>query len=777
MPTYHIHIEGQVQGVGFRPFTYQLAKQFGLFGWVNNDLDGVHVEFNADELQAEQFYLALIQNAPDLAVVTRSNLQEVEGQEFQNFQIIHSNKKGETNLLLTPDFGLCKECEADIKGTSDRRYNYAFTTCINCGPRYSIIKHLPYDRENTAMHVFQMCPTCQNEYHTPADRRYFSQTNSCPNCSIQMSWISANATLSQKEIIEKAANSILAGKILAIKGIGGYLLMCDATNVQAIQKLRNRKHRPSKPFAVMYPDLAILSGDVVLREKEKTALNSPSAPIVLLKILENPTSGIGLEEIAPGLQQLGIMLPYTPLFSLLLERIKKPVVATSGNVTNAPIIYEDEKARNELSSIADFLLSNNRKIIIPQDDSVVRYTQQKQIKIILRRSRGYAPTYLNAKLNYPAHTILSMGAMLKSSFCLLHQKNTYISQYLGDLESFDTQQNFQYTLEHFFQLFKAKPDLILVDQHPEYHSSQLGKELAQKLKIPTKLIQHHKAHFAAILGEHNLLDSTEPTLGVIWDGTGLGDDNMIWGGEFFKYNNHQFSRLGHVDYFDFILRDKMPREPRISALCASWGINGVEKWLKDKFTKQEWNIYQKLLEKEGGLKTSSMGRLFDAVASLLGLKDKTTYEGEAAMQLEALAKDYLKTHKWSTLDSYVQEEWPTYSVPTSLLIHKIIQDLENGVNRGRIATKFHYSLVSCIANAARREGIKKIAFSGGVFQNETLVDLIQENLETHFELHFHKELSPNDENISFGQLIYWMIQQRSNQNTCSDEVFKRIPQS
>ena len=565
--TYHIHIQGIVQGVGFRPYVFRLAEQFILRGSVCNAADGVHIEFNADETVANDFYKKLIENAPILSHITDSTLEKVENQFFEDFKIIHSDKGKKANLLLTPDFALCEDCRKELKNVQNHRFQYPFITCTNCGTRYSIIKKLPYDRENTTMDKFKMCPTCENEYTDVRDRRYYSQTNSCKTCGVSLFQLSKSSKL--LESLDTIIEAIKGGKIVAVKGIGGYLLMCDATNEAAIKTLRERKHRPTKPFALMYPSIEMLENDVILRGGEKETLQSPQAPIVLLNLKNATKSGIKTELIAPKLSQIGVMLPYTPLFELITEGVGKPLIATSGNTSGSPVIFQDDKAAEYLSNIADLIVSNNREIVVPQDDSVIKYSFFKEKKIIIRRSRGYAPTFLptnNASAINNQQSILSLGAMMKSTFSWAHEGNIYISQYLGDLESYDTQESFEHTLNHFLQLFEDRPQYIITDTHPDYFSTQLGERLAKEWQIPIYKMQHHKAHFNAVMAENGLLESKEPILGVIWDGTGLGDDGQIWGGEFFKYENESFLRCYYFDYFPLILGDKMPKEPRISAL-------------------------------------------------------------------------------------------------------------------------------------------------------------------------------------------------------------------
>jgi hydrogenase maturation protein HypF len=752
MTTFHIHIQGIVQGVGFRPFVYNLAVSNKLNGWVNNACDGVHIELNADKLQADAFLNAIIQNPPELALITNSTIHKTTEQEFSEFTIIQSKPADETKVLLTPDFGLCPTCKAEIHNPENKRYHYPFTTCINCGPRFSIVNKLPYDRENTTMDHFEMCESCLKEYNDPKNRRYYSQTNSCPDCSIILSLVDSKGILIKKgdESLTDVIDFWEAGKIVAIKGIGGYLLTCDATNLEVVSLLRKRKHRPDKPFAVMYPNLGLLKKELQINQVEQQELQGVNAPIVILNIQEKADISIQIDAIAPRLNSIGAMLPYTPLYEILLNGFGKPIIATSGNVSGSPIIYEDRQAVDELSKIADCLLINNRDIVVPQDDSVIRYCTETQQKIIIRRSRGLSPAYINQELKEPDKIVFAAGGGLKSTFSFTCFGNFYTSQYLGNLENVITQNSYSAVAEHFLKIFDVIPQLVLADKHPLYFARQYAEELANRFSIPIQYFQHHKSHFAAVLGENNLLNKHEPVLGIIWDGTGYGDDGNIWGGEFFEFRDKKITRSSHFKYFDHILGDKMAKEPRISALSLCKDIKDAEILLKPKFTKQEWNIYQTVLNKKDHLKTSSIGRLFDAIASLLGLLDISTFEGQGGMLLEKYAESGLKENPENLISAYFNSK---NSIEITIDIERIIFDINSGVKKEIIAAQFHLSLVEMIRYEANKANYRSLALSGGVFQNSILTDLIIGKLQNDFQLYFHKHLSPNDENISFGQVM------------------------
>lgn len=761
MKSYHIHIKGRVQGIGFRPFIYNLATKNGLFGTVSNTLDGVHVTVNCELCAVSNFVNQINELAPSQSLITSIHTEQLETEKFDEFRIVDSIEDGIPDLLITPDFATCDSCKEELNGKEDRRYQYPYITCTKCGPRFSIENGLPYDRQRTSMYTFKMCDKCESEFNDPDNERFYSQTNSCPDCRISQ-WLVDNKgkriDVDEDSIISFACEKILEGAIIAVKGIGGFLLICDAQNQGKVMELREKKHRPVKPFALLYPDVDAVKRDFVVSEKELDELQGTAAPIVLLKPKRNKLTSSMLPLIAPGLNRLGVMVPYAPLLVLIAEKLQRPLLATSGNIKGSPIIYRNEEALESLPGFADYFLLNNREIKVPQDDSVVKFSNTHHQKMVIRRSRGYAPGYLDNAIDTSFDkSVLAMGALLKSTFSIWNHGRCHVSQFLGDTMEFDAQISYDRTLNHFYKLLQFKPEVVLVDKHPAYFSTHKGKELAAAFDAKIVEVQHHKAHFWAVLGENDLLKIDERVLGVIFDGTGMGNDGAVWGGEFFSFDAHTINRLYHLGYFPHILGDKMAQEPKLSALSIlrATGMNfNLE---KDKFTEEELEFYDKVLD-SSSLNTSSMGRLFDAVSSLLGFCHVNTYGGEAAMYLECAAQQFIeKSGKYR--GAYQFELSENGFIDIKQLVSGVIYDIVHELDKGEIAAKFHNTLVLMIKDIALRSEIKSIAFSGGVFQNGLLVDLIIDQLSEDFDLYFHKDLSPNDECISYGQLVAYYVKQ------------------
>ena len=744
--TFEIIISGQVQGVGFRPFVYGLAKQLQLKGSVSNNQDGVLIRINTSEEKAHEFLLAILSGAPEISFIQNHNVSEIAFSPYEDFQIVPSEKNHQINIPLTPDFAICESCKSEIRDVGNRRFGYAFTTCTNCGPRYSVTTMFPFERPNTTVSEFDMCLKCQTEYTNPEDRRFHSQTNSCSDCGIKLQLVDTDGrefNETQNTIIKKAAAFIANGSILAIKNTNGYLLCCDANNKQAIQRLREKKRRPSKPFALLYPSIEKIKQDFEVSIPEEKALTSAIAPIVILNPKES-ISDLELESIAPRLHQLGIMLPSSSLLILLMDELKIPIIATSGNIHSSPIISKKEEAVEKLIGVADYFLHHDLEISFPQDDSVVRFGGEHQIT--LRRSRGLAPNYMG-NTSMKNQKVLAMGAHLKSTFTFTPNSHTYVSPYFGNLDSYDVSERFQESITKYTALFETEPEVVLVDSHPQYQSNIIGSQLATNWNAKLVSIQHHKAHFASVLGEHNLFESEEKILGVVWDGTGFGEDNSIWGGEFFSYHKNEMERLTHFEYVDWIAADKMAKEPRLSLLSV---LPETDRHIaKGKFSESEWKIYNKMLEKNS-LKTSSVGRLFDAVASLLLNIDSTSYEGEAAMLLENEASNYQDESYINFLSGNAYQV-----IPTKTIIKGIHKAIEQGLPTAQIANSFIHTLSLVIINMANQNNYNYVVCSGGVFQNAILVKKLLEMAEkANVELKFNRILSSNDENISLGQLWY-----------------------
>jgi hydrogenase maturation protein HypF len=797
MKTTEIHISGRVQGVGFRPFIFNLAEKFGLKGYVSNDELGVIIVCQGEN--SEQFFNEIHHRKPKSSEIIFSEIKEIETAEiFDNFYIKPTEKNIVVDIPLTPDFATCESCETELFDEHNPRYFYPFTTCTQCGPRYSITKKFPFERENTAIEVFKMCPNCLAEYKNPDDVRFHSQTNSCPNCGIQI-WLKDNQGNefkgSNKEIFEKLAKELSKGKIVALKNTAGYLLMCDATNSEAVSELRKRKRRPTKPFAVLFSGISTMKEYLEISELQIQHFKSSESPIIVTKIKDK--KDLAIEEISPNMNSVGAMFPYSGTLKLVSKTFGKPLIATSGNFHGSPICSTTEEAEQILGKIADYFLHNTLEIQHPQDDSVIKFSPKHQQKIVFRRSRGFAPNYFFAEelseLNKEKNKILSLGGDLKNTFAIVPNNHVYISEFIGDLANFETYERFENTVKSYQKIFNFQPEIILKDLHLKYENqniiSKFSKKSAQSAQSArVEEIQHHTAHFASILGEKKLWKK-DKVLGIIWDGIGFGTSTEIWGGEFFlfenlekikekqshevakinsigqspmknntencealKERNPKIKRIAQLENFAWILGDKMSKSPKISALS----ISENNEDLKFAFDENEWKIYTNLIEKSE-IKTSSMGRFFDAVAFVLGYEKPLFFEGEPAMWLEKISQEKFPTDftDFHRLKDYLKND-EFENIPTKKLFSKILEEKKSGKSAGEIGLNFHYTLIKAIEKIAQRFAVKELAFSGGVWQNALLVDLAIEFLGDEFELNFHEKLSPNDENISFGQLNYYL---------------------
>ncbi len=801
MPNFSILIHGLVQGVGFRPLVRQMALGQGLAGWVKNIPEGVEIRLRCTRAEAEHFLEELLLHPPANAIIRDSRLTELNSEnhcEFPaneiptgfsenkspacfhkneipagfpenkspaDFLIVETivassanedlkNKKAAT--ILAPDTRICSDCRREISDKGNRRYRYPFTTCLNCGPRSSIIRALPYDRPNTTMAHLAMCPSCAKEYSETGSRREHSQTNSCPDCAIPVHYYDRSCqevSRNWKEIVGLLTEALRGGKIVAVKGIGGYHLLADATREQTVILLRERKGRPQKPFAILYNSIDDACRDVAISKEEEVALLSPLAPVVLCKLKTSPAGEACTSLIAPGLDRLGVLLPYTPLLHVISESVGRPLVATSANISGAPMIYRDDEALKILPKLADFILTVDREITMPLDDSVVVFNEHGE-RIILRRGRGFVLQENPLTGSEDQQAVLAAGAELKGSFLIANREQTLLSPYLGNQQSLDARQSYDHTLKHLQGLYNFKPDIMLADAHPDYRISYSVEEWANKGNLPLHRIQHHRAHFAAILAEHGQLRSPSPALGFIWDGSGYGDDGHIWGGEVLLKTENELRRIHHLDYFPVIAGDKMSREPRLAALSLLHALPQHRYRLRPLFTPIEWDFYQKVLQAKMPVYSSSMGRLLDTVACLLGICTHNSYEGEAAMKLQALAGK-------ATGPPIARYGFPVEGplIRWQPFLQSLIQDLEKNIEPEVIALNTLASLAALIAGIARMNEVSCLAFSGGVFQNSLLTDLLMDTFKDVDEhtLCFHRNISPNDENIAYGQYAYYCL--------------------
>ena len=788
-----IIIQGIVQGVGFRPFVYGQALSHGLVGFVLNDSRGVTIEVEGPLEALDCFQQTLREKAPPLARIDTVVSESLPLCHETTFSIAHSQAGAERQALISPDTATCDDCLRELFDPHDRRFHYPFINCTNCGPRFTIVQDVPYDRDKTTMRVFPLCQTCQAEYDNPLNRRFHAQPNACPVCGPHVDLVDwTNQSQTCTDPIIAAAQCLAGGAILAIKGLGGYHLACDALNIQAVQRLRQRKHREAKPFALMVADLETVRRLCWVSDAEAALLQSHRRPIVLLSTkpaMNRDSTCHVAPDVAPGHHTLGIMLPYTPLHHLLLHAFAAAIepgrlavlVMTSGNLSDEPIAYRDEDARSRLASIAEGILTHNRAIHMRCDDSVMRVTAGGEQ--FFRRSRGYAPEPIPLSFDLPM-PLLACGAHLKNTFCLGKGRQAFVSHHIGDLENLETLTSFREGIEHFQRLFDISPAVVAYDLHPEYLATKYALEYGLHNPpdcVPQKIaVQHHHAHIASVLAEHGLQG---PVIGVAADGTGYGTDGAIWGCEIMAADLVAFERLAHLSYVPLPGGEQAVRQPwRMAAvyLAQAYGDAFLQReYLKGnvnidipfvhQLDRSKWRVLAQMMARSiNSPPTSSLGRLFDAVAALIGLRSEVVYEGQAAIELEMLARSCRGTSggkaACAPMDVYpftIGDQVPGQSqgmlLQVTPMIRAIVSDIQRGVPFPQIADRFHRSIAELLATAcfkAREQtGLNKVALSGGVFQNQLLLEQLLTRLaEMAFQVYVNRRVPPNDGGISLGQL-------------------------
>jgi hydrogenase maturation protein HypF len=743
-----VHITGVVQGVGFRPFVYALAKELSLSGWVRNTSAGVDIEVDGTEVALRRFTAALKEKAPPLARIDDVYVEFCPANGHTSFEIIPSQSVDEAFQPVSPDVSTCQDCLREVMDPADRRHRYPFTNCTNCGPRFTIIEDIPYDRPKTTMSPFEMCPDCAQEYADPLNRRFHAQPVACSICGPHV-WLEVNGDrrAEREEALQVARQMLMEGKIVAIKGLGGFHLACDATNPAAVSELRQRKLRVDKPFAVMMADPDAIRAECIISDAEAQLLESIERPIV---ILQRKSGSSVVPQVAPGQDTLGVMLPYTPLHSLLLERedrFPRALVMTSGNLSEEPIATENEEALDRLSELADAFLMHDRGIRTRCDDSVVRVEDDKVYP--LRRSRGYAPFPVH--LSWDSPPLLAVGAELKNAFCLANGRYAFLSHHIGDLENYETLRSFEDGVEHYERLFRTKPILLAYDLHPDYMATRYAVERAGQEGLPACGVQHHHAHIAACMAENDLVDDP-PVIGVAFDGTGYGTDGSIWGGEFLLTRYSNFERAFHLAYVPMPGGDAAVRQPWRLALA--WLDQCGLAWAEDlapvdAADDQSRRTLRRMLDLDlNAPKTSSMGRLFDAISALTGVRQNVNYEAQAAIEFEALVD--------ATEPGMYEFAINDGNIDPAPLVAAVVTDLRAGIPVQKIAARFHNGISEMVVQVCKRmreqSGSRTVALSGGVWQNRVLLRRVHALLrESGFRVYIHRQVPANDGGICLGQ--------------------------
>jgi len=768
-------LRGAVQGVGFRPFVHRLATELAVTGWVNNSPQGVFVEAESPRPTLEQFLRRLEAEKPPRSSIQSMETTWLDAVGFKKFEIRASENGGDRSALVLPDIATCPDCLREIFDPKNRRFRYPFTNCTNCGPRFSIIESLPYDRANTSMKKFAMCPACLAEYKNPGDRRFHAQPNACPVCGPRLEFWSAvgEAIFGGDDALRAAANAIRHGKIVAVKGIGGFHLLAAARDEKTVQRLRERKHREEKPLALMFPSIEKIRLACEVSPLEERLLCSPEAPIVLLSRrpqaeIANRKSQIA-EAVAPGNPNLGVMLPSNPLHHLLMAELKIPVIATSGNLCDEPICTDEAEALERLRGIADFFLVHNRPIVRQLDDSIVRVMIGREM--MLRRARGFSPLPIQLRIadcglrnnnnsgaddrseirNPKSEIILAVGAHLKNSVALAVGKNVFLSQHIGDLETEQANAAFRRVTGELPGLYDVEPEMIAADLHPDYQSTQFAQKSGKK----NFGVQHHVAHVLSCIAENEV---ALPALGIAWDGTGYGLDGTIWGGEFFSVSDAKVERIAHLLPFRLPGGDKAVKEPRRAALGLLYELYGEAAFemthlppLREMPPVEMITLRGMLQRRFNSPSTSSVGRLFDVVASLVNLRQQMRFEGQAAMELEFAIGGFATDARYDlplvTRHSSLVLDW-------SLMVHSILTDVNGRVSVAEISAKFHNALAEAVVEVAKASGLTRVVLSGGCFQNRYLAERTVSRLRAeHFQPYWHQRVPPNDGGIALGQIF------------------------
>lgn len=757
-----LEVHGVVQGVGFRPFVYNAARARGLSGWVRNEAGLVRIEVQGGAEAVADFCRVLREAPPPQARLDRIEVLPLPSRQEAGFEILDSPPFGTPRPTIPTDLATCPSCLEEIRTPGQRRFRYPFTNCTNCGPRWSIIQRVPYDRAHTSMARFVMCARCRAEYEDPSDRRFHAQPIACPDCGphLELADFGGRIAAREAEALDEAARSLLRGQIVAVKGLGGFQLIVDATDPAAVVRLRQRKHRPHKPLAVMMGSLEDIRASCQVSVNDARELTSPRAPIVLLRRIAG--SSRLADAVAPGNPDLGVMLPYTPLHHLLMDLVRRPIVCTSGNLSEEPMALSSEEARQRLGTIADWMLTHDRPIVRPVDDSVVRLGPEGVQ--VLRRARGYAPLPLRiaasgeqdlatspATAKEPVR--LALGGHLKNAVALGLGSQVIFSSHVGDLDNVPSVAVHRRAIDDLIDFFAVRPEAVACDLHPDYASTREAEGRAAQWQVPLVRVQHHHAHVAACMAEQDL---DGPVLGLAWDGTGYGPDGTAWGGEVLLCEGAEYRRLAHLRTFPLPGGDRAAREPRRAALGLLFELLGqpaaeiASRW----FAPRELATLLGALNR--GLncpRTSSVGRLFDAVAALCGLPDTVSFEGQAAMALE-FAADRQEARSYTIA---VGEGSPS-AADWSPMVRAVLGDLESGLPVGIISAKFHNALAGWAAAAARCWGDGPIVLTGGCFQNTLLTERVRSRLlEAGHRVYTHLQTPPGDGGIALGQ---WFIAAR-----------------